>query len=42
MIPLSSDTWGAEERLAIQAVVDSGQFYTGGPSAGRGGKADRQ
>ncbi len=26
MIPLSSDTWGPEERAAIQAVVDSGQF----------------
>lgn len=29
MIPLSSDTWGAEERAAIQAVVDSGQFTMG-------------
>lgn len=26
MIPLSSDTWGPEERAAIQSVVDSGQF----------------
>lgn len=26
MIPLSSDTWGPEEKAAIQSVVDSGQF----------------
>lgn len=26
MIPLSVDTWGPEERAAIQMVVDSGQF----------------
>jgi CDP-6-deoxy-D-xylo-4-hexulose-3-dehydrase len=29
MQPLSVDTWGAEERAAIQAVVDSGQFTMG-------------
>lgn len=29
MIPLSSDTWGPEERAAIQRVVDSGQFTMG-------------
>ena len=29
MRPLSVDTWGAEERAAIQRVVDSGQFTMG-------------
>lgn len=29
MLPLSSDTWGAEEKAAIQRVVDGGQYTMG-------------